>query len=66
MATITGLTAERMLEIEDLSVISGQVVAEHLILETHGGTQIDAGSVIGPEGPVGPTGGIGLMIALGG
>jgi microcystin-dependent protein len=57
MATITGLTAERMLEIEASSVIAGVVIENgHLILTKHDGSQIDAGSVIGPVGPVGPPG----------
>lgn len=56
MATITGLTAERMLEIEGASVIDGEVVGGNLILTQHDGTQINAGPVIGPQGPVGPVG----------
>lgn len=48
MGTVTGLTAARMLAIEDASVVSGTVDGtDHLILETHGGTMIDAGSVLG-------------------
>lgn len=54
MATITGLTADRMLEIEDASIVDGDVIAGDLILTKHGGAQINAGSVIGPEGPQGP------------
>ena len=56
MATVTGLTAERMLAIEAASVVDGEVVGSNLILSTYGGTDIDAGSVIGPQGPVGPQG----------
>lgn len=53
MATITGYTAERMKEIEDASIIDGEVNgAGNLILTRYDGTDIDAGSVIGPEGPV--------------
>jgi hypothetical protein len=65
MATVTGLTAERMLEIEDASVIDGEVLDGHLILEKHDGTTIDAGSVIGPQGPAGPSASLALMVALG-
>lgn len=65
MATITGLTAERMIEIEDASIVDGEILGGHLILTRHDGTQIDAGSVIGPEGPEGPPN-IALIIALGG
>jgi microcystin-dependent protein len=53
MATVTGLTAERMLEIEDASVVGGSVVGTNLILHTHGGDDIDAGSITGPMGPSG-------------
>jgi microcystin-dependent protein len=60
MATVTGLTAERMLAIEAASVIDGEVLADHLILTKHDGTQIDAGSVVGPQGPQGPTGPAGI------
>ena len=56
MATVTGLTAERMLAIENASVVDGEVVGSNLILTTHGGTPIDAGPVVGPVGPVGPQG----------
>lgn len=54
MATVTGLTAARMLAIEAASVVDGAVdMAGHLQLETFGGSIIDAGSVIGPAGPTG-------------
>lgn len=56
MATITGLTAARMLEIEGESIVDGEVVAGNLILTKHDGTTIDAGSVIGPQGDAGPVG----------
>jgi microcystin-dependent protein len=56
MATVTGLTAERMLAIEAASVVDGEVVGSNLILSTYGGSTIDAGPVIGPQGPVGPQG----------
>ena len=58
MATITGLTAERMLEIEGQSVVGGEIVDGHLILEKFDGTTVDAGPLPpGPPGPVGPSGG---------
>lgn len=56
MATVTGLTAERMLEIEAESVIDGDVVGDNLILRRHDGTTIDAGSVRGPKGNTGNAG----------
>jgi microcystin-dependent protein len=58
MATITGLTAERMLEIEGSSVVEGEIVGGELILTKHDGTTINAGPLPpGPQGPVGPAGG---------
>lgn len=56
MATVTGLTADRMLAIEAASVVDGDVVGDNLILTQHGGTQINAGSVRGPQGDPGPVG----------
>lgn len=72
MATVTGLTAERMQEIVDESIESGAVVAGRLILTRHNATTVDAGYVIGPGANIlvvtratRPTGGAlfnGLMI----
>jgi hypothetical protein len=56
MATITGLTAARMQEIEAASVVDGDVVGNDLILTTKGGSQINAGNVRGPQGVQGPIG----------
>jgi len=56
MATITGLTAERMLEIEAASVVDGDVSGNDLLLTKHDGTVINAGNVRGPAGPTGPMG----------
>lgn len=56
MATITGFTAERMLEIEEGTVVEGVVTGGHLILTTRGGVEIDAGPVVGPTGATGATG----------
>lgn len=61
MATITGLTAERMLEIEGASVVDGEIVSGNLVLTTHDGTQINAGPVTGPQGPTGPAGPAGFI-----
>lgn len=56
MATIDGLTKERMLAIEAESIVSARLdpVSSHLILTTHGGTDIDVGNVRGPQGVQGP------------
>lgn len=59
MATVTGLTAQRMTEIEDASVISGTVQGDNLVLTTHGGAQIQAGNVRGPKGDTGAQGAAG-------
>ncbi len=57
MATVTGLTAERMAEIEGASVIAGEIINDHLILTKFDGTTIDAGELPpGPTGPQGPSG----------
>lgn len=63
MATITGLTAERMQEIEDASVVAGAVDLDgDLILTKHDGSQVNAGHVVGPEGPEGPAGPAGFTV----
>jgi microcystin-dependent protein len=56
MGTITGLTAERMIEMENATVIDGDIVGDNLVLKTRDGTSIDAGSVRGPVGPPGING----------
>jgi hypothetical protein len=54
MATVTSLTAERMLAIEAASVIDGDVIGDNLILTKKDGSQINAGDVRGPQGIPGP------------
>lgn len=54
MGEITGLTAERMLEIEAASVVSGHVTGDELFLTKHDNTEINAGNVRGPKGDTGP------------
>lgn len=56
MAKVTSFTAERSLQIEQTTVVDGEVVGGELILKTRGGTDINAGSVIGPQGIPGPQG----------
>lgn len=61
MATVTGFTAERMLEIQNDTVVGGSInAAGSLILSTRGGTAIDAGIIKGPQGDVGPQGKAGI------
>lgn len=54
MATITGYTAARMQAIEDGAIVDGDVVGDNLILRKHDGSEINAGSVRGPQGVPGP------------
>lgn len=61
MATVTGLTAARMLEIEDASVVDGDVVGDNLILTKHDGSTINAGNVRGPAGTGGAAGAAGAQ-----
>lgn len=56
VTTVTGFTSDRMLAIENGTVVDGNVVGDNLILLTHGGTPIDAGNVRGPQGIQGPIG----------
>jgi hypothetical protein len=51
MATVTGFTAERMLAIENSTVVDGEIQGDNLVLLTRAGTPIDAGNVRGPVGP---------------
>lgn len=55
MATVTAYTAERMKDIEDASVVNGEIVGDHLILQRFDGSEIDAGNVRGPTGSPGVT-----------
>lgn len=58
MAEVTGLTAAKMTEIANATVVTGAVDdgTGHLILTTAGGSTVDAGDVIGPTGATGATG----------
>jgi Pectate lyase superfamily protein len=48
VATVTGLTADRMLEIEAASVVSGSIDGSgHLILTKHDASTVDAGAIRG-------------------
>lgn len=48
MATVTGMTAEAMIDIRDASVVNGDIDEfGHLILIQYDGTNIDAGSIRG-------------------
>lgn len=63
MATVTVLTAERMLEIEAATIVSIAIVDGHLMLTRQDATVIDAGSVF-PTPPSPVTGSRGGNAAL--
>lgn len=65
VTTVTGLTAERMQEMEDATIIDGNVVGNDLILTTKGGTDINTGNVRGPTGAAGTNGTNGATGATG-
>jgi hypothetical protein len=56
MATVTGLTAEHMLEMEGEQIIMGAVSGDDLHLFQRNGGLINSGSVRGPKGTTGNTG----------
>lgn len=59
MASVTVFNAARMLAIEAASIISGAVDGSgNLILTKHDASTVNAGHVVGPQGPVGPTGAV--------
>jgi len=53
MGTVQVFTADRMLGIENSSIVDGSVVGDNLILTQKDGTPIDAGNVRGPQGSQG-------------
>jgi Collagen triple helix repeat (20 copies) len=59
MATVTGLIADRIIEVENATINDGKIVTDSLILMTRDGTEIDAGLVRGPQGIQGDTGSVG-------
>lgn len=66
MATINGLSKQRMLDDEAATVISGSISGDNLHLTTKGGTIIDAGNVRGPQGSQGVQGTPGINGVQGG
>lgn len=56
MATVTGYTAAKMQEINDTTIIDGDVIGDNLILHPRNAPDIDAGNVRGPQGDKGDTG----------
>lgn len=65
MATVTVLTAERMLEIEANTIESIAIVDGHLMLTKHDASVVDAGSVFPPPSNVtGSRGGNAALASL--
>jgi hypothetical protein len=64
MATVTGLTAERMLAIEAASITQASVVGDNLILKNHYGTTVWTSNVRGPQGLPGDPGPEGTVLGL--
>jgi hypothetical protein len=56
MATVTGLTAARMLAIEAASIDQAALVGDNLVLTNHADVVVLNANVRGPAGPTGPTG----------
>lgn len=59
MASVTGVTAPKMLEIESRSVTNAKRVGDNVVMVREGGVEINLGSfrgAAGPEGPEGPPG----------
>lgn len=56
MAEVSGLTAQRMLEIEGQSVVDGEVIGDDLFLVRYDESVINAGNVRGAQGPQGADG----------
>lgn len=54
--TVTGLNAERMLEIEAASIVEATLVGNNLVLRNHAGDIVLNASVRGATGPAGPAG----------
>lgn len=50
MVSVTGLTEEKMVEIDGLSIVDSDVVGNNLILTRRDGSTVDAGSVKGVDG----------------
>lgn len=65
MATVTSFTAERMLEIENETIVNATLDGDDLVLITREGTEINVGSVRGTTGATGSTGPSGAGIAVG-
>jgi hypothetical protein len=61
MGVATGYTADHMSVIEAACIVSGAVVADHLILTRNDGTTIDAGNVRGSQGIQGVKGDTGAQ-----
>lgn len=66
MAQVTGFTAERMLEIQNATIVDANIVGNDLILTRFDETTINVGPVVGPAGPEGDPGTPGADADFGG
>lgn len=67
MPTVTAFTAERSQQIEDESINSGHIDENgDLILVRRDTVEINAGSAVGPTGPMGPTLPVGSILPFAG
>lgn len=66
MATVTGLTSERMKEITEAYITDASINDDgELILTTFGGQDINVGSIKGPKGDQGPAGTVTKVAGIG-
>ncbi len=65
MATVTGLTKDRMIQIEEASIVNARKEGDNLVLTTFGGDDINVGNVRGPKGDTGDAGFLIQRIAAG-
>lgn len=65
MATVNGFSAEHMQEIADETVVAGLVdLAGNLLLERRNGDLLEAGNIMGPQGPKGDIGDSGFSAGI--
>jgi len=65
VTTVTSFTSERMLEIENETIVNAALAGDDLILYTREGTPINVGSVRGIQGVIGNTGPVGPGFTVG-
>lgn len=66
MAQVTGFTAERMLEIQNATIVDANIVGDDLVLTRFDGSFVNVGPVVGSAGPEGDPGPPGADADFGG